>query len=236
VDLVGFLKNHFADHYDIITANTYNKAFEKVLTSLPELILCDSHLVNERGVTLCQDLKTHPQTGFISVILLTDDDSEQSRLHALLLGADSYLQKPFKMKELDLIVQNTLKSQHLIREKFAGALKSEDLYNSNKHYDFLQKFTELIEKHYQDPNLDVDFLAHSMNCSRSTLHAKLKPLSGLSTVEFLNDYRLSMAHQLLTKGLPVAEAAQQVGFGDANYFSRIYKKKYNQSPRQAKAH
>jgi ligand-binding sensor domain-containing protein/AraC-like DNA-binding protein/CheY-like chemotaxis protein len=234
-DLVSFLKSHFADHYDIITANSHNKAFEKALTTLPELILCDSHLTNENGISLCQDLKTHPQTSFISVILLTDDDSEQSRLNALSLGADSHLQKPFKMKELDLMVQNMLKSQRLIKEKFAGTLKSEDLYGSNKQYDFLQKFTKLIEKHYQDPNLNVDFLAQSMNCSRSTLHAKLKPLTNLSTVEFLNDYRLTMAHQLLTQGVGVAEAAQQVGFGDANYFSRIYKKKYGHSPRQAKS-
>lgn len=234
-DLASFLKNHFADQYDIVTANSYNKALEKAVTTLPELILCDSHLTNEKGVTLCEGLKNNPQTGFISVILLTDNDSEQSRLHALLLGADSYLQKPFKMKELDLMVQNSLKSQRLIKEKFALSVKSEDLYSNNKGFDFLQKFTELIETNYQNPKLNVDFLAQAMNCSRSSLHAKLKPLIGLSIVEFLNDYRLNMAHQLLTQGKSVADAAQQVGFGDASYFSRIYKKKYNQSPRQAKA-
>lgn len=90
-----------------------------------------------------------------------------------------------------------------------------------------------VDDNYQNPELNVDFLAKAMNCSRSSLHAKLKTLSGFSTVEFLTDYRLSKAQQLLIQGKSVSEAALEVGFGDANYFSRVYKKKYQQSPKQA---
>lgn len=234
-ELIGFLKHHFADQYEVILANHYAKALEKAETALPELIICDAGMVNDKGESLCQQLKAQPQTGFIPLILLSDADGEQNRLLGLSLGADALLQKPFKLKELDLMVQNMLKSQRLIKEKFAGALPSpqvEASYQVNKSYAFLQKFTQLVEHNYQNPELNVDFLAKAMNCSRSSLHAKLKTLSGLSTVEFLTDYRLGKAQQLLMEGKSVSEAALQVGFGDANYFSRVYKKKYAQSPKQ----
>jgi len=238
-ELLGFLKHHFADQYELILANHYNKALEKAETSLPELIICDAGLMSDKGEMLCEQLKKHPQTGFIPLILLSDADGEQSRLQGLSLGADAFLQKPFKLKELDLMVQNMLKSQRLIKEKFAGALplpKVEASYQVNKSYAFLQKFKQLVDENYQNPELNVDFLAKAMNCSRSSLHAKLKALSGFSTVEFLTDYRLEKAQELLLQGKSVSEAALQVGFGDANYFSRVYKKKYQQSPKQALKH
>ena len=54
---------------------------------------------------------------------------------------------------------------------------------------------------------------------------------GSGFIEYLNDYRLTMAERLLrSSDLSVLEVAEQSGFDNLSYFNRIFKKKYGNSP------
>ena len=232
-ELLDFLKRHFADRYEIATAPSHAKAIRKTESAFPDLVLCDSDLVNETGESICQTLKGNGHTSFIPIILMLENDTEASRIAALAAGSDAMIGKPFKLQELDLLVKNTLDARRLMRERYAGSsLPASEItaYQNNKGTDFLLRFTNLIETNYQESTLTVDILAEAMQCSRSSLHTKIKAMTRLSTIEFLNDYRLRMAHQLLAQGNSVAEAADAVGLNDPNYFSRIFKRKYGESP------
>ena len=232
-ELLDFLKRHFGEHYEAITATSHAKASRKAETTFPDLVLCDADLVNELDENLCQTLKNNARTSLVPVILMLENDSGASRIAALAVGSDAMIGKPFKLQELDLLVKNTLNSRQLIRARYAGSVlagSESPVFQNNKSADFLLRFTDMIEKNHQESTLTVDTLAEAMQCSRSSLHTKIKTMTGLSTIEFLNDYRLKIAHQLLTRGQSVAEAADAVGFNDPNYFSRIFKRKYGESP------
>jgi len=95
------------------------------------------------------------------------------------------------------------------------------------------RFSTLVNQQYKNKDMTADSLARRMHCSRSQFHTKLKTLTGLSTKEYLNDYRLTLARQLLEGGMSVAEAAFEVGFSDPNYFGRAFKKKYGLTPSKA---
>ena len=75
--------------------------FENVISCIisysPDLILLDINLPFYSGFELCKELKSK-QLG--TVLILTARDRLQDELHALGLGADDYLTKPFSVEEL----------------------------------------------------------------------------------------------------------------------------------------
>jgi diguanylate cyclase (GGDEF)-like protein/PAS domain S-box-containing protein len=68
------------------------------------------------GIEVLQRLREQPETGGIPVVFVTADNSEQSQLDALELGADDYLAKPVVTAVLLLRVRNLLQRKQVERE------------------------------------------------------------------------------------------------------------------------
>ncbi|WP_460995564.1 two-component regulator propeller domain-containing protein [Spirosoma harenae] len=232
-ELAQFLKRHYGETYRISMANTFGEALKKAETMLPEIILCDSDIHDKEHRSICLVLKSNPQTQHIPVILLLDNEDDKTIIDGLNNGADGYISKPFSLKELDLILSNQLKTVSLLKTKLTGNLTGSlrsALPQRNKDQEFVLRFAALVNQHYKNKDVTADVLAKQMNCSRSQLHTKLKTLTGLSTKEYLNDYRLMLARQLLEGGTSVTEVAFEVGFNDPNYFGRAFKNKFGVTP------
>lgn len=235
-DLMQLLKRNYQADYRILLASTCAEALKKAETALPEIILCDSSIADKDHRPLCVILKANPLTQSIPLILLLSDKADQTIIRGLHGGPDGYLSKPFNLPELDLLVANNLRAVSRLRTKLVTGLTDSrftTLPARNKEQEFVLKFAALVNRHYQDKDIDVDSLAQQMGCSRSQLQTKLKALTGFSTKEYLNDYRLTVARQLLENGRSVAEVAFETGFNDPNYFGRAFKKKYGLTPSKA---
>ena len=73
--------------------------------------------------------------------------------------------------------------------------------------------------------------------SRSTLNRNFLLAFGMTPMRYLNKLRLDCAVELLTAStLSVSEIAHQSGFSDSNYFCRIFKKRFNQTPGNWRKH
>ncbi|WP_158858795.1 helix-turn-helix domain-containing protein [Lunatibacter salilacus] len=60
--------------------------------------------------------------------------------------------------------------------------------------------------------------------SRPVLYRKLKQLTGLSIIDFINQIRFKMAASLLKMGnLSVVDVANRVGFADPKHFRKSFK-------------
>lgn len=58
-----------------------------------------------------------------------------------------------------------------------------------------------------------------------------KQAMGVSFIEYLNDYRLTMAARLLlASDSSILSISQEVGFENLSHFNRSFKKKYNMTP------
>lgn len=232
-DLAQFLKRHYQENYRIIISYTFSEGLKRAESALPELVLCDSDIRDKEQRNLCMALKKNPLTQAIPVILLLNDEDEQTVIDGLNKGANGYIAKPFNLRELDLLIGNQLKSVTLLKNKLAGSLADSHLTTlprRNKEQEFILRFSSLVKQQYKNKDVTADTLAQLMNCSRSQLHTKLKSLTGQSTKEYLNEYRLTIARQLLEGGMSVSEVAFEVGFSDPNYFGRAFKKKYGTTP------
>lgn len=66
----------------------------------PELILLDVMLPDGDGYSVCQELKSNPETAGIPVIFLSARAQQAEVQHGLALGAAGYLVKPFDPMQL----------------------------------------------------------------------------------------------------------------------------------------
>ncbi|HIQ75335.1 MAG TPA: helix-turn-helix transcriptional regulator [Candidatus Cottocaccamicrobium excrementipullorum] len=96
----------------------------------------------------------------------------------------------------------------------------------------IQGMLNFIHQHYQEP-ITVDQIAGAGGVSRRECFRCFRMVINQSPVEYLNQYRLSVAAYLLAntdQGL--AQICESCGFGNISYFARLFKKRYGTSPGQ----
>ena len=88
-----------------------------------------------------------------------------------------------------------------------------------------------MEENFQNPELDVNFMASQLSMSRSKLYSKIKTLTGKSIIEFILSCRLRKAARLLVEqALSIQQIMDEVGIESPSYFSRAFKKEFELSP------
>ena len=100
---------------------------------------------------------------------------------------------------------------------------------------FLGKLNKIITDHLEDDQFTLSDLCRKLMVSRTQLHRKIKSYTGLSITQYLNEFRLHKTKHLLeTTNLHVSEVAYQVGFKNAEYFSRQFSKAFGLPPSAAR--
>ena len=91
--------------YLVTTANSAEKASEKIRVIKFDLIILDIMMPGKSGLDF---LNQHKKEMSTPVILLTAKGEPNERIEGLEMGADDYLPKPFEPKELDLRIKNII--------------------------------------------------------------------------------------------------------------------------------
>lgn len=89
--------------YQVITASTLNEFYQMIDVNL-RLILLDDVMPVKNGIEICRDLKKHPETAQIPVIIFSASGSIGKKEAALEAGAEEFLVKPFSIEKLTSIV------------------------------------------------------------------------------------------------------------------------------------
>lgn len=90
------------DHYDVVllTATEGESALSLVQSQRPQLVILDVMLPKISGLDVCQRVKADPELSATVVILLTAKGQQFDRQTGLAMGADYYMTKPFRPREL----------------------------------------------------------------------------------------------------------------------------------------
>lgn len=94
--------------FTVIAASDGDEAFERIVTSRPDLAVLDVMMPGRSGTQVLQQVREHPQVGRTRIILLTAKAQEADVEAGFLLGADDYVVKPFSPRELLSRVQAVL--------------------------------------------------------------------------------------------------------------------------------
>lgn len=95
----------------------------------------------------------------------------------------------------------------------------------------LKKAIALVEANISDPQLSVEKMALEMNMSRTSLHRKIKSITGFPPSELIRSIRLRRAAKLIANRVDSAtQISLMVGFDDYSHFSKAFKKHFGTSP------
>jgi len=100
---------------------------------------------------------------------------------------------------------------------------------------FINKLKDIIDGNLENEQFGVSELANEVGISRSQLHRKLNDSIGKSSSQFIREYRLEKALEMLKLNVGTAsEIAYRVGFSSPTYFSTAFKNFYGYSPGEVK--
>lgn len=113
-------------------------------------------------------------------------------------------------------------------------------HNGNKIYPyfdmqienvFYQKVLNIIDKHLDDTNFNVEVLCRELNISYSQLQRKISRVTDKSPNNIIRESRLQKALSLLhDPNINIGEIAFQTGFADPSYFTRIFTREFGMPP------
>lgn len=233
----SFLEKELSVNFRILSASNGKEALEVLQEEEVSLVLSDVMMPEMNGFELCRAIKSNLVSSHIPVILLTALSDERQRTYGIAGGADGYIGKPFRINLVKISIIRVLEERKRLREQLLLKLQSSNLLLSepekveNMDDLFLRKFLSRIEEVYTDPEFTVEKLSETLGLSRGHLHRKVKELTGITPVDFLRNYRLKKAAQLLKQNrYSVSEVAYQTGFSSPAYFSKCFKTVYNVTP------
>lgn len=132
--------------YDVVLANSGEKALEIVKKDVFNLVITDLKMPGITGFDLLKTIKeVCPHT---TVVIMTAFGTTESAVEAMKLGAFDYIQKPFKMDDIRLVVKNAFERQKLQKDILIlrEQLKAPSLENIVGESRVMQELFSLIPK------------------------------------------------------------------------------------------
>ena len=100
--------------YNCNEAESAETAIQRLETDPPDLVLTDLKLPNQSGVELLKQIKAVlPRT---EVAIMTGHGSIESAVDAMKLGAYDYIEKPFRVEKMRLLLQRMAEKVRLVNE------------------------------------------------------------------------------------------------------------------------
>lgn len=230
-ETVNLLERSFASDFKIYKANDGEEGLEMARRHLPDVIICDLMMPKMDGMQMLAELKKDKKLQGIKVVMFTAKNSEEDKIKAFDNGVDAYVTKPISIKYLRTRIDR------LVAQADTSST-SDDLLPEKKHYNkeeqiFLLRCREIIDDNLTNHDFNVLFLADKLAMSHSALYKKVKAITGLSLIEFVNEYKVHKAVQMFKHGATgVEEVAVQCGFNDVRSFREAFKRKMGTTPKQ----
>ena len=157
-----------------------------------------------------------------AIIILSGYSDFQFAQRAIELGVSRYLTKPTNPRELICVLEETEKKLGGKQEKEEDSGKIPNL--------FVQKAADYIKLNYSE-KISIKEIADQLYLSPNYLSELFKKHTGKTISEYLTEYRLEKACQLLDHAeYRVGDVSGMVGIHDGRYFSNMFKKKYGMTP------
>ncbi|MDF2668952.1 MAG: two component transcriptional regulator, AraC family, partial [Paenibacillus sp.] len=106
-----------------------------------------------------------------------------------------------------------------------------DLSRNTKENFWIGEIVTFIQANYADPNLSVAMISDGINLSPNHIGRLFKIITGVSPIDYINEYRVERAKRLLIdSNLKIFEISESVGFQTTHYFNKLFKNKAGVTP------
>jgi DNA-binding response OmpR family regulator len=200
-DMRRYIKSILEKEYFIVEAEDGKSGFEKALKEIPDLIITDTMMPSMDGHEFSQAIKSDERTSHIPIIMLTAKATLENKLVGLSSGVDSYLTKPFNAIELEASIKALLLERKRLRKLFSKQLlvAPKEFVTNSMDQQFLERVNTVLESQFDDSTFGVPQMQTALVMSKTQLHRKLTAITNQSPGEFLRNFRLQRAAQILTQ-------------------------------------
>ncbi|MFM2312756.1 MAG: hypothetical protein RLZZ04_2032 [Cyanobacteriota bacterium] len=125
--------------YQVTAVSSAQDGLARFSQDVPDIIVSDVSMPGMDGFEFCRQLRSQPSGKLIPFIFLSAKDELDDRVQGHTIGADSYLTKPFEMKELlaniEALIERSRRVHaeivHLIEQLANPQLKDTTVNNGN---------------------------------------------------------------------------------------------------------
>lgn len=111
-------------------------------------------------------------------------------------------------------------------------LLNEPIKKDYKSLEKMKLILKYVENNYMN-KITIEEIANEVGLSQSHFMKYFKNTMGTSFIDYLNEYRLTMASRLLISSeSSILDIAAEVGYENLSYFNRTFKKRFEMTPRE----
>jgi signal transduction histidine kinase len=141
-DMLEFLQFQLHGRYRVYAATDGDKAWEVIKREKPHIVISDYMMPGMDGIELCARVKADPETRHTPFILLSAKAEVDDRVRGHESGADAYLAKPFRPRELHALLDRHIRAgEQLAEALLEKRMRSLDLLSAGLAHEIRNPLT-----------------------------------------------------------------------------------------------
>lgn len=236
--ILGYrLLSAFSGEFNTSIGETLDLPTLASLKEKPDAIIIDAHVNGTCGDELCSQIRVDEAIACIPIVLLLESCDNGSYLSHAKSGADRLELRTVDINKFKADMHMLIDRYIFYREQLRHTLMDTIhilpgiVENVGDDLMFIIQVRELLEENLSTEKYTVDMLCSDMNMCRTTFSAKMKELTGKTPTEYMLTYKMDTAKIMLTSGrYNVTEIADMLGFYDAKYFGKVFKRIHGVCP------
>lgn len=233
------LMKNLGDRCRILEAENGRQALELYDSHKYQIAVLDIEMPGISGIEAAEILRRKDKA--CSIIFLTAFDEFSYAKKAITVRALDYLLKPFDEKELILVMEEALRIAEKNQEDSGEELKQEEESwqdelgeteesNDSRQVKVTQMMEEYIKANYMY-EISMQDAAKAMNYSETYFSKLFKQCFQKNFTAYLTEFRVEEAKRQLQKPtVNVKDVGKAVGYGDSNYFTKVFRRITGMSP------
>lgn len=209
------------------TAADGEEAVELVERHLPDLLITDIKMPVLSGLELVERIRlTNPE---LRILIISGYSEFEYARQAIELDVDDYLLKPIDLEKL----REALRRVRIRLDASAGTVDAEfGLDRIGARETELAKSVEVYLQENYRRSYSLERLASTFGCKPAYLLRLYRKVTGRTPTQDLIRLRVEKAKRLLVghAHIEIKQVAAAVGYDDALYFSRLFKKETGVNP------
>lgn len=227
--------------YDCVVvgdAKNGKEGIEAIMDLNPDIVITDIKMPILDGLEMLSKFKNDD----FETIVITGYAEFDYAKKAIKENVSDFILKPIDHNELAKALEKIvkkIKNKNMLNtiSKSVGSFSDisildSEMYFKNTNYEtwFIPKVLKYIEKNFSK-KISVNDIADELEISSTYLNRKFKKETNYTFNSFLNKYRIQKSLEYIREEkLLIYEIANEVGFTEYKYFSRVFKKYLNHSP------
>ena len=228
------LQKYLGDLIVLYEARNGREALELFAQEAPQVVILDIEMPGYTGLEVARKIRETDKN--CGILFLTGYDKFAYAKQAIAVRALDYLLKPYKEQELVFAVEEAIRQVSVqLPARPLQAPVPEEPVRPEEDGDMRTaiiraEIGSFIDAHYRE-DISMQDAAAALRYSDAYFCKLFKQCFKVNFSAYLNEYRVNRARQLmLDPRLNMKDIGAAVGYSDANYFTRVFKRLTGQTP------